>query len=429
MIASLVITAYLNNLRSRLIDFPLLERIQYDPNLAFDTKLRKYIVNVDNAFKIAKGTPNWLGLLWNREALKKSGFNQRRMEATDMASALSYNSRLVDLPLTMLFVSPSIGLLETLEEFLVCIENNFSFKVNLGTTTEKAGGLIVTASVSNFEVTAITKEDTNNFGSIATIGASATLTFTAFNKWMSGDLNLLEGQSGIPGMEDYFDNECFPPPDRIKIRTNVDDGSGIVDDAAMRSAIITVYFLDSNNNFSYEDITLSSTDTFTFSASSSELNSMCGFVSDKGNSPHHILQIYTFTEEKKLIWYGSVIKDHYYGALIPMGLIGVDARLCRIRVTASRKITGTVVVDGLDGSWNIVREVMSFNDQLSKYTEGYYYKLVRIWIGAVEDPNLSTITFSCLVEGVGRMVTSLSVDIYHYGSEPPELIETIEIDG
>ncbi len=180
MITSYIIGNYLNLIKDEdLGAFPMLSQIVFSPTLAFDPDLRKLVVGEDIQFQIDEGLVDWVGMMWSREPLRRSEIQGRRVALVDKANVLpaapiakGYNCRMADLQMNILLVSPSIYVLENVEEMLIASEPRKSFNTNFG---PEIGDLA--ASVTAYEVTSLEKEDKTTYGTLATIGITATLVY------------------------------------------------------------------------------------------------------------------------------------------------------------------------------------------------------------------------------------------------------------
>ena len=154
--------------------------IIYSPNLTWDADLRKHIVKDDIVFYADTSTSNWIGTLWNREPIRKSDLQgQREFKAMIKEGARlpnpvakGYNARMIDLSMQLLLVSPSLYILEAVEEQLVTTEQRVALTIDYG---DPIGELDM--DVKEFEVNSITKEDKATYGTVATMGVTVMLNY------------------------------------------------------------------------------------------------------------------------------------------------------------------------------------------------------------------------------------------------------------
>ena len=190
MIIGKAIGFFLQNMVTKISadGFPIVSEILYSPQLHFNPELRKYIIDQDVSFKDTTGLENWIGLIWNREAIKPSQDIPKRLtlytENIVAKTGKTYRARIAEAQVSMAFVGTSLAMLETLEEDLLASNTQISFEV----TTDLVD---IVTSVREFELTSITKEETTTYGSLATLGCNAVLTFPVIQYDQNADVKLI----------------------------------------------------------------------------------------------------------------------------------------------------------------------------------------------------------------------------------------------
>jgi len=101
--------------------FPVAD-IRFDPTLEFFSEWgtqRRITAAIDEDLQAQKKARNWLLVLWNRQAIKKSeGRHNTVAAATEGLTTRKFHMRRVTVDVTYAFISPSLDMLEGVEEWL-----------------------------------------------------------------------------------------------------------------------------------------------------------------------------------------------------------------------------------------------------------------------------------------------------------------------
>lgn len=183
MITSQVIAQVLAFVKGKLPGRNLFDHAVYDSEAAFEPRGRELVIGKDAAQKRVQGNPNWLLLMWTRQALGgapeqgrqfmgKVGKYDRNLPQYD---AKVYDVRLASLPFKGIFYSPSMMRLEELEENLLMYRWDGPVLVDY---PDIVSG--VEAVMSDFTVGALSKMSVDQYGSLTTIQVDMKLTYPVF---------------------------------------------------------------------------------------------------------------------------------------------------------------------------------------------------------------------------------------------------------
>lgn len=172
-VTSDIIEGFKAILREVVSDFVVIDTFLYDPDMGLSPILRSEIVTHDFE-KQMNGKANWLACVWGRELLKPCAEQGRLFQGVKarvprVPEAVLYRMRLVDLTLNMVFVSPSMPVIEYLEEtFLLYFPSGgFNF------TIKRVEDVDIVASVKQFEITGLSRLNYDNLGSLSILQTTA----------------------------------------------------------------------------------------------------------------------------------------------------------------------------------------------------------------------------------------------------------------
>jgi len=389
MITSLVLNTYFNILRNKLTGFPLFSEFVYAPDLAFDPKVREYIVKSDVNFKSTTGLDNWVAVVWNRELAKKSVYQSRRFNLSNKSGNVADlgDARLVDISLNLNYISTSLTLLEGFEEIFIPTDNNIDFDVNLG---ERG---YVTASVNNFELISLTKESNETLGSLVTLSTSQSITYPLIYFGNVDNSSLITGLQGTS--LDIFNNIAIT--DQIKVVTT---------DSTLVGKLLTMYVIK-NNILVSVPVILSTT----------------GIIIDNVTNVLAIMCVQSGTnvtitnaEGTKQVWSHPVVTNKLYGGLAE----NTVAKNQQLRISSSVNVTGYVGIIGTDSTNSTIFEVLYLNNRNSIYTQNKYITLNYLLIG-----DIATIC-QWTVEVLGTvnrsLISQINFDIYNNGIKLEEVV-------
>jgi hypothetical protein len=181
---SIVIDSLFDHIHNRLKYFPIASFTKngrtfkhiYDPNLNFDSKLRENIVFQDIAIKEKEDSSNWIAIVWSREQLvsikrRKDIYEPNVLRNKRNLESVLYKHKNADLTLNVNFICSSISLCEDLEEHILThpFEQNFPVEFrHLGTFD---------ANIQTFDITGLSEENYDSFGSIVTLSTTMLISF------------------------------------------------------------------------------------------------------------------------------------------------------------------------------------------------------------------------------------------------------------
>jgi hypothetical protein len=182
MVTSKAIAKYLETMTTMMTSWgfpPIVAK--YDDDLGFSTSFRKELVKRDACFKEANRSKNWIGYMWNRQMITPSEIHPRLHSTSKKfipeAMANLYEFKVVDCTIALSFFSSSLSYLESFEERLV-VEDFDSCVYPFALTTEEIGlELTLDLNVRGFEITGMTKESSEEYGSLSILETSAVINY------------------------------------------------------------------------------------------------------------------------------------------------------------------------------------------------------------------------------------------------------------
>lgn len=176
-VTSDIIKGYKAVLKEILSDFVLIDAFVYDPDMGLSPILRSEIVTSDFA-KQMNGKANWLACVWGREMLKPCEEQGRLFQGVKarvprVPEAVLYRMRMVDLTINQVFVSPSMEIIEYLEETFLCFFPSGAFNF----TIKRVENVDIEASVKQFNMTGISRLSYDNLGSLSILQATAVVDY------------------------------------------------------------------------------------------------------------------------------------------------------------------------------------------------------------------------------------------------------------
>lgn len=363
MITTCMLKSYFNIFRTLLMDLPLYPEFIYDPQLQFSTKIRERIVKNDVEFKASKGSDNWIAAVWNRDLVKKSAYTARRSKVynsnTDGLVTNAGAERLVDLPVNITFFSTSLNLIEAVEEIIITTEMGKSYQ------SEIPGIGLVTASINNFDMTSLVKEDSTTMGSLSSIATSAQLTYPIIRLGNKSSTSIMSGVYATSS--DIFLNSLINlSGEKLQVVTT---------DPNLDGKSLQIYAVDSNGALITSTVTLNST-TPQFTKES--IIKVLGLNPEATGSDVKILN----NDGSSIIWNNNIVASQTVGSIVPN--ISTSAQDHQLKVMVDTPLTGYVAVQGIDAAGTTTWELLHFNNETIKYTTNSYVTVNKLYVGDTE---------------------------------------------